>query len=84
MMLIIAIVCLAETSSRYIRLAESLCSVNYVQRCVFQILEENLHDHGSFYENRLFLGWFKVMPVVSWLVSGSFIWFQVVPGLFSF
>ena len=83
-MLIMAIFCLAKTLSRYIQLAESLCSVNYVQRYMFQILEENLHDHGSFFENRLFLGWFKVMPVVSWLVSGNFICFQVVPGRFSF
>ena len=32
----------------------------------------------------LFLGWFQVMSVVSWLVSGSFRWFQDVPGCFSF
>ena len=50
MMLIMSVVCLLKTLNRYIRLAESLCSVNYVQPDVFQILEQNLHDHGSFYE----------------------------------
>ena len=41
MMLIMSVVCLLKTLNRYIRLAESLCSVNYVQTYVFQILEEN-------------------------------------------
>ena len=50
MMSVIYIVCLLKTLNRYIRLAESLCSVNYAQPDVFQILEQNLHDHGSFYE----------------------------------
>ena len=58
MMSVISIVCLLKTLNRYIRLAESLCSVNYsvcccwmyVQPNMFQILEENLYDNGSFYE----------------------------------
>ena len=50
MMLTMSIVCLLKTLNRYIRLAESLCSVNYVQPYMFQILEENLYDYGSFYE----------------------------------
>ena len=61
MMLIMSIVCLLKTLNRYIRLGESLCSVNYVQPYMFQILEENLCDHGSFYE----------ILVISWLVSGD-------------
>ena len=61
LMLIMSIVCLLKTLNRYIRLAESLCSVNYVQPYVFQILEQNLHDHGSFYE----------ISVISWLVLGD-------------
>ena len=58
---------------------------------VFQIFEENLHDMAHFRGFRLFAGWFQVMSVVSWLVldsswmvSGGFRWFQVVPGLSSF
>ena len=47
-MLIMSIVCLLKILNTYIRLAESLCSVNYVQPYVFQILEGNLFDHGSF------------------------------------
>ena len=61
MMLIMCIVCLLKTLNRYIRLAESLCSVNYVQPYMFQILEENLYDYASFYE----------ISVISWLVSGD-------------
>ena len=61
MMLIMSIVCLLETFIRYIRLAESPCSVNYVQPYVFQILEENLYDHGTIYE----------ISVIYWLVSGE-------------
>ena len=57
MMLIMSV----KTLNRYIRLAESLCSVKYVQPYMFQILEENLYDHGSFYE----------ISVISWLVSGD-------------
>ena len=44
MMLIMSIVCLLKTLNRYIRLAETLCSVNYVQRYVLHILEKNLRD----------------------------------------
>ena len=86
-MLIMCIVCLLKTLNRYIRLAESLCPVNYVQPYVFQILEENLHDMANFRGYRLFPGRFQVMSLVSWfvldsswMVSGGFIWFQVVPG----
>ena len=35
---------------------------------------------AHFAKYRLFRGWFQVLSVVSWLVSGSFGWFQVVPG----
>ena len=91
MMLIMSIVCLLKTLNRYIRLAETLCSVNYVQPYVLQILKKNLHDMAHFIGYRLFPGWFQVMSVVSWpfsdssfKVSGSFRWFQVVPGRSSF
>ena len=70
-MLIMSIVCLLKTLNRHIRLAETLCSVNYVQPYVFQILEEILHDMAHFRGYRLFPGWFQVMSVVSWLVSDS-------------
>ena len=56
-----AIVCPLLTLNKYIRLAESLCSVNYIQPYMFQILEENLYDYGSFYK----------ISVISWLVSGD-------------
>ena len=49
-MLILFIVCLLKTWNRFIRLAEYLCSVNYAQPYMFQILEDNLYDYGSFYE----------------------------------
>ena len=82
MMRTMPIVCLLKTLNRYIRLVESLCSVNYV----FQILEENLHDMGHSRGYRLFPGWLQVMSVVSWhvsnsswMVSGSFRSFQFVP-----
>ena len=65
-----SIFCVLKTLNRYIRLAESLCSVNYVQPYVFQILEENLHDIVHFREYQLFPGWFQLISVVSWLVSG--------------
>ena len=71
MMLIMSVVCLLKTLSRYIRLAETVCSVNYVQPYVFQILEEILHDMAYFRGYRLLPGWFQVMSVVSWLVSDS-------------
>ena len=82
-------VCLLKTFNRYIRLAESICFVNYVQPYVFQILEENLHDVAYFGGYRLVPGWFQAMSVASWLASYSF-WmvsggldgsrsFQVVP-----
>ena len=64
-MLIMSIVCLHQTLNRYIRLAESFCSVNYVQPYIFQILEENLYGYGSFYE----------MSVISWLILGDVICF---------
>ena len=83
MILIMSIVCLLITLNSYIQSVESL-SVNYAQAYMFQILEENLYDHGPFSE----------ISVISWLVSGdvscflvvsgSFKWFQVVPGRFSF
>ena len=43
-MLIMSVVYVLKAWNRYIRLAESLCSVNCVQTYVFQIREENLHD----------------------------------------
>ena len=75
MMVIMSIVCLIQTLNRYIRLAESLWSESHVQPYMFQILEENLYDFGEmfhFAKYWLFLGWFQVMSVVSWLVSGNF------------
>ena len=81
MMLIMCIFCLLKTLNRYIQLAESLCAVNYVQPYVFQIIEENLYDYGSFFKIWLFLDWFQVMSVVCWLVSvvlDGFRSFQVV------
>ena len=39
---------------------------------------------AHFTKYRLFLGWFQVMSVISWLVSGSFRWLELVPGRFSF
>ena len=58
---------------------------------VFQILEENLHDMAHFRGFRLFPGWFQVMSVVSWhvsdsswMISGGFRWFRVVPGRSSY
>ena len=91
MMLIMSVDCLFKILNSYIRLGESLCYVNYVQPYVFQIHEENLHDMADFRGYRLFPGWFQVMSVVSWLVldsswmfSGGFRWFQVVPGCSSF
>ena len=61
MMLIMYVVFPLKTLNRYIRLAESLCSVKYVQPYMFQILEENLYDYSSFYE----------ISVISWLVSAD-------------
>ena len=91
MMLIMSIVCLLKTLNRYIRLDETLCSVNYVQPYVLQILEKNLHDMAHFRGHQLFPSWFQVLSVVSLLVSESscmvsdgFRWFQVVPGRSSF
>ena len=87
MMLIMPIMCLLNTLNRYIRLAESLCSVCFMQPYVFQILEENGCDMNNFREYRSFPGWFQVMSVVSrlvsdssWMVSGGFRRFQVIPG----
>ena len=72
MMLIMYVVCVLKTLNRYIRLAESLCSANYVQTYVFQILEENLHDMAHFRRYRLFPGWFQVMPFISWIAPERF------------
>ena len=44
---------------RYIRLAESFCSVNYVQPYMLQILEESLYNYGSL----------NKVSVISFLVS---------------
>ena len=43
---------------------------------MFGIVEENLYIIAHFTKYRLFLDWFQVMLVVSWLVSGSFRWFR--------
>ena len=75
MMVTMSIVCLIQSLNRYIRLAESLWSESPVQPYMFQILEENLYDFGEmfhFAKYWLCLGWFQVMSVVSWLVSGNF------------
>ena len=80
LIIIMSIVCLIMTLSRYIRLVESLCFVNYVQPYLFQILEKRSMIWLVSEDIVYFLpGWFQVMPVVSWLVSGGFRWFQVVP-----
>ena len=63
MMLITSI----KTLNRYILLAESR-SVNYVKPRIFQTLEENLYDYGSFYE----------ISVIAWLVSADV---QLIRGL---
>ena len=80
MMLIMPIVCLLKTLNKYIRSAESLCSVNYVQLHAFQILESViswlvLSDVSCF--SSLALDNF-------WKVLGGFKWFQVVPRRSSF
>ena len=56
MILIMSNVCFLKTLNRYIRLAESLYSVSYVQPYVFQIFEENLYDMAHFRGCRLFPG----------------------------
>ena len=84
MMLIMSIVCLLKTLNRYIWLAESLCSVNYVEPYMFSILKKIYMIMAHFTKYWLFLDWFQVMSVVSWLVPGSFRWLQVVTGRFSF
>ena len=71
MILITSVVCLLKTLNRYIFLAESLCSVNYVQPYMFQTLEEYFCHMAHFRGYRFFPGWFQVM---SQLFSG---WFQV-------
>ena len=60
-----SVVFVLKTLNRYIWLAKSLFSVNYVQIYVFQIREEDLHDMAYFRGYRLFPGWFQVMSVVS-------------------
>ena len=67
-MILMSIVCLLNISNKYIRLAESFNSVNYVQPYVLQILEENLYDMAHFRGHRLFPGWLQVIFVVFWLV----------------
>ena len=59
MMLIMSIVCLLKTLNRYIRLDETLCSVNYVQPYVLQVLEKNLHDMAHFKDIDYFLAGFR-------------------------
>ena len=61
MMLMMSIVYLLRTLNRYIRLAESLCSVTYVPPCMFQIFEENLYHYSANYE----------ISAISWLVSSD-------------
>ena len=79
MMLIMSIVCRLKTLNRYIWLAESLCSVNYVQPYVFQFLEENVYDMDHFREYRFFPGWFQIVPGWFQLVLVGLRSFQVVP-----
>ena len=61
MMFVMSVACPLKTLNSYIRLAESLCPVNYVQAYMFQILQENLYDYSSFYK----------ISVVSWQVLGD-------------
>ena len=49
-------------------------------RICFKFLKKIYMIMAHFAKYRLFRGWFQVLSVVSWLVSGSFGWFQVVPG----
>ena len=51
-----------------LRLAELLCSENYVQPYVFQIFEESLYDMAHFRGYWLFSGWFQVMLIVFYVV----------------
>ena len=83
MMLKISIVCLLKTLNRYVWL--------FAQTYVLQIIEENLYDMAHFRGYWLFFGWFQVMSGVfwlvsnsSWMISGGFRWFHVVPGRSSF
>ena len=83
-MMLMSVACVLKTLNKYIRLAESLCSVNYVQTYVFQILEENLNDMAHFRGYRLFPGWFQLVSDSFWMVSGGFRLFQVVSACSSF
>ena len=84
MMLMMSIICLRKILNRSIwLLVKLLCSEN-VQLCVFQILEQNLHDMAHFRGYQLFSALFQVMSVVSWfvsdsswMVSGGFRWFPI-------
>ena len=67
MMLIMSFVCLLKTLNRYLRLAESLCFINYVQSYMLQTLEENLYHTAHFRGYRFFHGFRRC---------------QLFPGLF--
>ena len=56
MMSIISVVCFLKALNRYMWLAKSLCSVNYVQSYALEILEENLYVMAGFRGYQLFLG----------------------------
>ena len=78
MMLIMSFVCLLKTLNRNIQLDETLCSVNYVQPYVLQILEKNLHDMAHLRGYRLFPGLFQIVPVWFQVALDGFRLFQVV------
>ena len=78
-MLIMSIVCLVKTLNKFIRLAESLCSVNYVQPYMLQTLEENLYHMIHFREYRLFPDLFHIVPGWFQVVLDAFRLLQVAP-----
>ena len=80
MMLIMPIVCPLRTLNRYIQLAESLCSVNYIQPHAFEVLESVISwlvsSEVSCFSSLALDNFCKVL--------GGFRWFQVVPDRSSF
>ena len=79
MMLIMSIVCLDKTLNKFIRLAEFLCSVNYVQPYMLQTFEENLYHMTHFREYRLFPDLFQIVPGWFQVVLDAFRLLQVTP-----
>ena len=74
-MIIVFIVYVLKTLSRYIPLTEWLCSVNYIQPHVFQFLEEISYDIAEFRGYQLFPSRFQGCQLFP-------DWFQIVFGCF--